>query len=61
MMPKFYFEYLIGRRRLHKAILFKKSQPVSVDIILYYLILFLFFEPFQTVVFFCVAVCDVMM
>ena len=32
MTPKFYFDYLIGRQHLHKAILFKKSRPVCVNI-----------------------------
>ena len=58
MMPKIYFQYLIGRRRLHKAIHFEKSQHVSVDIPL---LLFYFFEPFQIVLFFRVSVCNVIM
>ena len=62
MKPKLYSKYLIGRRRLHKNVLFKKSQPVSVDIPLLLLnFTLIFFELFQIVLFFRVAVGDVTM
>ena len=62
MKPKIYFKYLIDWRRLHKAILFKKSQAVSVDISLLFLnFTFIFLSHSKLFCVFRVAVCNVIM
>ena len=62
MKQKIYFKYLIDWRRLNKAILLKKSQPVSVDISLLLLnFTFSFLDHSKLLCVFCVAVCNVIM